>query len=340
MEEITNFEKVATLGKGSYGTVYKARDKSSGTFLALKHMKENKSSEGFSADVLREISVLRRVGTHPHVVHLRFTATSRTYDEKQNVYLGFDLAERGDLEAYLRSHTKPLPLEEAHAFATQLIEAVRFCHSRGVMHRDIKPANILLTSAGTLKLADFGMARMVGNESMRLEREMQQLFEEESSSDDTPEQSRKRRRYQDPALTPPNEVVTLHYRAPELLLGQTSYGTEIDAWSVGGVLMEFFSKEKPRILIPGGKEEEQLVKTFWVCGLPTKRWAWATEERITSLYGPDIMKRIWQHATHVNTLLERYVRHLPLKTQTVVLGLLEMDPLKRFTLDKASKQFI
>jgi serine/threonine protein kinase len=108
---------------------------------------------------------------------------------------------------------------------TQMLRGLHFCHVRGVMHRDLKPQNILVSKDGRLKLADFGLAR---------------------------------------AFVPPirpftHEVVTLWYRAPEILLGCKTYALPVDIWSVGTILAEMVTK---RPLFPGDSEVDELFKIF------------------------------------------------------------------------------
>ncbi|CAG8756698.1 2551_t:CDS:2, partial [Acaulospora morrowiae] len=112
-----------------------------------------------------------------------------------------------------------------------------YCHSHGILHRDLKPQNLLIDSTETLKLADFGLARVHPGR---------------------PSSGR--------PLT--HEVVTLWYRAPELLLGSPFYSTEVDMWSVGCIFGELLTSFA---LFPGESEIDQLFKIFWVLGTPNEK---------------------------------------------------------------------
>lgn len=100
-----------------------------------------------------------------------------------------------------------------------------FCHQRRVLHRDLKPQNLLIDNNGNLKIADFGLARAFGI----------------------------------PVRAYTHEVVTLWYRAPEVLLGSPRYSCPVDIWSVGCIMAELITK-KP--LFQGDSEIDQLFRIF------------------------------------------------------------------------------
>lgn len=118
-------------------------------------------------------------------------------------------------------------------FTLQLLEGTRYCHAHRVLHRDLKPQNLLINKEGNLKLADFGLARAFGV----------------------------------PLRTYTHEVVTLWYRAPEILLGGRQYSTGVDMWSVGCIFAEMATR-KP--LFPGDSEIDEIFKIFRILGTPTE----------------------------------------------------------------------
>lgn len=115
---------------------------------------------------------------------------------------------------------------------------IEYCHAHLVMHRDLKPQNLLVNKIGILKIADFGLARTFG--------------------------------IQKKAYT--HEVVTLWYRAPEILLGGEYCGTAIDMWSIGCIFAEMLMNTP---LFPGSTEIDEIFKIFALCGIPSKE-VWHT----------------------------------------------------------------
>ena len=126
-----------------------------------------------------------------------------------------------------------IPAAEVHSFLKQLLLSIEYCHSRSVLHRDLKPQNLLIGTDKTLKLADFGLGRAFGI----------------------------------PVKKYTHEVVTLWYRAPDVLLGSINYGTGVDMWSVGCIFAELASG---KALLSGKTEHDQLLAVVRFLGSPTK----------------------------------------------------------------------
>jgi len=243
-----NYQKIEKIGEGTYGVVYKARDLSNGgRIVALKKIRLEAEDEGVPSTAIREISLLKEM-TDPNIVKL----LNIVHADGHKLYLVFEFLDC-DLKKYMEAlpvsdggRGKPLPEGTISAvdmqrlglgkdmvkkFMAQLVEGVRYCHSHRVLHRDLKPQNLLIDREGNLKLADFGLARAFGV----------------------------------PLRTYTHEVVTLWYRAPEILLGGRQYSTGVDMWSVGAIFAEMCTR-KP--LFPGDSEIDEIFKIFKLLGTP------------------------------------------------------------------------
>lgn len=207
------------VGKGTYGVVYKAKMKDTAKMVALKKIKLDLEDEGIPSTALREISLLKEL-VHPNIVQLI------DVEHQQNpskLYLVFEWLDR-DLRNYLDNSTRMSP-QLLRSYMSQLLQGLDYCHAHSVFHRDLKPQNLLIDANGMLKIADFGLARA----------------------------------FSLPFRTYTHEVVTLWYRAPEILLGQKRYGLPVDMWSVGTIFAEMVTR-KP--LWPGDCEIDELFRIF------------------------------------------------------------------------------
>ena len=144
------YEPTEMVGHGAYGKVYKARDKDTNTFIAMKKMNINLEREGVPTTTLREVTLLKELN-HPNIVRLFDVIVT----EKQ-LYLIFEYIER-DLRKVLDANC--LTSGQIRKIMLQILEALNYCHSRRFMHRDLKPENILVDDDFNIKLADFGLAR-------------------------------------------------------------------------------------------------------------------------------------------------------------------------------------
>ncbi|KAI5211896.1 cell division control protein 2 serine/threonine protein kinase [Aureobasidium subglaciale] len=252
-----NYQKMEKIGEGTYGVVYKARDLTTPDkrIVALKKIRLEAEDEGVPSTAIREISLLKEM-SDPNIVRL----FNIVHADGHKLYLVFEYLDL-DLKKYMEAlpvsqggRGKPLPegcmdgraghmgLGEAMVkkFMHQLCAGIRYCHSHRILHRDLKPQNLLIDKEGNLKLADFGLARAFGS-PLRL----------------LPSAN--------PVLTLTKQVVTLWYRAPEILLGGRQYSTGVDMWSVGCIFAEMATR-KP--LFPGDSEIDEIFKIFRILGTP------------------------------------------------------------------------
>jgi len=222
---LDKYEKLQKIGEGTYGVVYKAKNRETGQFIALKKIRLENEDEGIPSTAIREISILKEM-IHPTIVSLLDVVN---YDNK--LYLVFEFLDQ-DLKKYMDSVTT-LSAPLVQSYCKQLMQGLTYCHQRRIVHRDLKPQNLLIDKKGSLKIADFGLARA----------------------------------FCVPVRQYTHEVVTLWYRAPEILLGSATYSIPVDIWSAGCIFAEMLSK-KP--LFPGDSEIDQLFKIFRQMGTPTE----------------------------------------------------------------------
>ncbi|XP_023233055.1 cyclin-dependent kinase 17-like [Centruroides sculpturatus] len=175
------------------------------------------------------------------------------------------------------------PLCITKIFLLQLLRGLAYCHKRKVLHRDLKPQNLLISDRGELKLADFGLARAKSV----------------------------------PTKTYSNEVVTLWYRPPDVLLGSTDYTTSIDMWGVGCIFYEM-AKGKP--LFPGSTVEHQLHVIFQMLGVPN--------EEIPNISNNEIFQN-YEFPKYKPESLEQKVPRLDTDGINLLTNLLKYDPKQR-----------
>ncbi|KAF7329793.1 Protein kinase domain-containing protein [Mycena kentingensis (nom. inval.)] len=222
----SNYIQLEKLGEGTYATVYKGRSKTTNEIVALKEINLD-PEEGTPSTAIREISLLKEL-KHVNVLRLHDVIHSEA-----KLVLVFEFCEQ-DLKRYMDQHgvRGALDLNIVRNFMFQLLKGTHFCHENQVLHRDLKPQNLLINRKGELKLGDFGLARAFGV----------------------------------PVNTFSNEVVTLWYRAPDVLLGSRTYSTSIDIWSCGCIFAEMITGMP---LFRGKENQDQLLQIMRVLGTPS-----------------------------------------------------------------------
>jgi len=279
------YQKLEKIGEGTYGIVYKAKDKKTQELLALKKIRLEAEDEGIPSTAIREISLLKQL-QHPNIVRL--------YDvvhTEKKLTLVFEFLDQ-DLKKYLDAcGDNGLEPETVKSFLYQLLQGVAFCHHHRVLHRDLKPQNLLINTEGELKLADFGLARAFGI----------------------------------PVRNYTHEVVTLWYRAPDVLMGSRKYSTPVDIWSVGCIFAEMVNG---RPLFPGSSENDQLMKIFKTLGTPNKK-AWPQVAEL-----PDFKENFPQYPAQP---LKKVCRRLDTTGLELLSRMLQFDPSKRISAENAMK---
>ena len=238
-----HYHVLGQIGEGAFGYVFYARGPQN-RVCAIKSFKSNpKDPPVIPAPTIREVYLLTEL-SHENVINLLHVQVNHA---EQALSLVFDYAEY-DLDRIIRHHKgrgRNIPARMVKSITWQMLHGLRYLHANGVMHRDLKPQNILImgdgVEQGVVKIADFGLARDV--------------------------------RYPARPLSENGPVVTLWYRAPELLLGAKHYCMAVDVWAVGAILGELLTlsplfrgiEEKSNSMY----DRSQLEHIFTVMGPPT-----------------------------------------------------------------------
>jgi CTD kinase subunit alpha len=267
----------SVVGSGTYGKVFKGLNVYTKKLVALKKIRMEGEKDGFPVTAVREIKLLRSL-SHKNIVLLQEVMV-----EAYDCFMVFEYLSH-DLTGLLNHPTYTLEPSHKKHLAQQLFEGLDYLHTRGVLHRDIKAANILVSSEGILKLADFGLARFYAKHHQ---------------------------------LDYTNRVITIWYRSPELLLGETQYGPAVDIWSAACVLVEIFTK---RAIFPGdGTEINQLDKIHAVLGTPNrKEWPNLVEMPWFALLRPTHRKP--------NIFEEKYKEQLTPAAFDLLISMFRYDP--------------
>lgn len=285
-------EEWTQVGEGTFGEVFKAAERETREMVALKKIRMRNEKEGFPITAIREIKLLRDLD-QDNIIQLKEVVSSREEDigRKGDVYIVFEFMEH-DLMGLQDTAKCQFTLPMIKCFAKQLLCGLHYCHKRNIMHRDIKGANLLISKKGILKLGDFGLSR---------------TFQEK-----------------DPNYKYTNRVVTLWYRAPELLLGATQYGPEIDNWSAGCIIAELLLQ---KAIFPGRDERDQMEKVFSICGSPSEaRWPGVTSLPYYRQLNPEhnYPDRLRQHLARLST-----------EAKDMLCKLLTLHPAKRMNAQAA-----
>ncbi|CAH8391152.1 unnamed protein product [Eruca vesicaria subsp. sativa] len=302
------FQKLKLIRHGTFGEVYMAKEIETGEIVALKKIRMNDEMEGFPVTAIREIKILKNLH-HENVIVLKEVVYSPVPDKddqranvinlkevvyspvperddqeklvsvddnkyKGEIYMVFEYMEHDLAGLAYRPGTR-FTAPQIKCCMKQLLTGLHYCHVRKVLHRDIKGSSLLIDKKGNLKLADFTLARTLSLEFPG-------------------------------TLT--NQVTTLWYRAPELLLGATEYGPAVDIWSVGCVLAELLNGEP---ILPGKTEIDQVKKIYELCGSPDgNNWPGVSEMPLYKRSEPAlplqrrVIETYWHFDAHALELLE------------------------------------
>ncbi|KAH8099661.1 kinase-like protein [Cristinia sonorae] len=333
------------ISSGTYGRVYKAESKEEGaTIHAIKKFKPDKEGDvitytGISQSAIREIALNKEI-SHENVVALKEVIL-----EDKSIYMVFEYAEHDFLQLihhHSQTVRRPISNSVLKSLTYQLLNGLLYLHSCHIIHRDLKPANILITSDGIVKIGDLGLARLTYEP-------LQPLFAGDKV------------------------VVTIWYRAPELLLGAKHYNMAVDVWAVGCVVAEMaslrpiFKGEEAKLdskkNVPFQKD--QVIKILEVLGTPdesewpgirhmpeyqnmkrldnypNRLYDWSTQ-RMKSQFGYEFLKELFAYdpdrrLTAKKALQHKWFQENPKPTRNSFQGLPSnhLPPYRKITNDEA-----
>lgn len=276
----------SVVGSGTYGKVFKGLNVYTKGLVALKRIRMEGERDGFPVTAVREIKLLQSL-RHTNIVNLQEVMV-----EKNDCFMVFEYLSH-DLTGLLNHPTFKLDPAQRKHLAKQLFEGLDYLHTRGVLHRDIKAANILVSNEGILKLADFGLARFYA------------------------------KRHQ---LDYTNRVITIWYRSPELLLGETQYTAAVDVWSAACVMVEIFTRRA--IFAGDGTELSQLEKIYTILGTPNRQeWPGLVDMAWFELLRPTAKRK--------NVFADNYRDKLTPAAFDLLSSMFQYDPAKRPTAAEA-----
>jgi len=235
------------LGEGAFGDVRLGTDRETGKKVALKYIRVLSKGEGLPRAVFREVEALRQLREGAHIVRLL-----DVFPDESNLCLALEY-HPSDLSEVISQARDFIPVAHVKAYAQMLLEALSYMHARHIIHRDVKPSNVLLSSTGAVKLADFGLARVLPSTTDNT------CGAGPAAAAPTPDPAA---RQQDLS----HQVATRWYRPPELLFASRNYSFSADVWSAGVVVAELFSLQP---LFPGTNDIDQMFRVFQIMGSPT-----------------------------------------------------------------------
>ncbi|WLF77289.1 cyclin-dependent protein kinase [Lodderomyces elongisporus] len=265
---------------------------------------------GISQSAIREMSLCRELHNK------NITRLINIILENKSIYMIFEFCEHDLLQIiHYHSHpdVKPIPISTVKSLTWQILNGVTYLHKNWIFHRDLKPANIMVTSDGCVKIGDLGLARKFNNP-------LQSFY------------------------TGDKVVVTIWYRAPELLLGTRHYTPAIDLWAVGCILAELlslrpiFKGEEAKIDINNKKsvpfQKNQFQKIVEILGTPNSK-TWPSISKYPEY--SSFTQQIANNGYFSSNLSQWYKMIGGENKQCLELlhGLLKYDPQSRLTADQA-----
>eukprot|EP00937_MAST-01D_sp_MAST-1D-sp2_P004239 g4239.t1 len=298
------FEINRRLGEGAFGEVFEAQDPRSSELVALKRVRLRSVEDGIPINTFRELRALQELH-HCNVLRLLEIVPDGSCVVLVTELMATSLARLIEDAEWL------LPRAAVKACARMMLRGLEHLHTAGIVHRDIKPSNLLLSPAGELKLADFGLARPLAQQ-----RPAPAAGGADRAGGAGEPQAAPHAHARPPLYS--HQVQTRWYRAPEILFGAHEYGSAIDMWGAGAVLGEMLVGAP---LFAGQNDIDQIYRVLQVLGSPTAA-SWPGHEQL-----PDYGKISFPQMAPFG--LERVLAAAPEDARRLCASLLSWDPRRR-----------
>ncbi|CCH62330.1 hypothetical protein TBLA_0H00370 [Henningerozyma blattae CBS 6284] len=303
------YERLLQVGEGTYGKVYKAKNRINWRNCCIEKLRLEGEKEGFPITSIREVKLLQTFN-HENISKL----TEIMCESQRIIYMIFEYSDN-DLSGILLDKKLTIKPNQCKHLFKQLLLGIDYLHDNFILHRDIKGSNILVNNKGILKITDFGLAR-----KMKLNYNI--------NNDDNSNKNNMQYSEPPPENDYTNRVITLWYRPPELLMGTTNYSSEVDMWGCGCLLVELFNKTA---IFQGINEIEQINSIFKILGTPNLN-TWPEFHKMPWFF----MILPFLKQNYEFKYFEKFRKLLPTEEcYNLSLGLLDYNPKKRLNAKEA-----
>jgi len=240
---MNNFIVLEEICQTQFSTILRCKNKTTRDIVVLKEIRQKKTEDAPSKEVLREILIMMNF-SHPHIVKY-----NSVFVHKCQVVIEMEFC-ISSLSNVIKKISKPFYIGQVKKIVRSIALGIKFLHDHDIIHRDIKPGNIFIDENCVVKIGDFGSARI--SPQQKKENEVE---EKKKGSGGGKEKKEKR------PLTP--GVGTKWYKAPEIIFGGKHYDKSVDIWSFGCLMAEMFLLEP---LFPGSTDFEMINLIFSFIG--------------------------------------------------------------------------